>query len=90
MAPERQDDTQRPQPLQSAELISDLPANLPSSMKDGAEYGQTEMQIPQLLQLIKSMTAISPFVVTVPWASNVTALEAAAIPWATDSSIGFG
>ena len=50
MAPDRQEATHRPQPLHRTGLISALPAKGPSSIKDGAEYGQISIHTPQLLQ----------------------------------------
>lgn len=78
MAPDRHEATQSPHPLQRAALISAFPANLPSSKILGAEYGQIETQTLQPLHTIGLVEAISPFVLTVPRANRVTALEAAA------------
>ena len=90
MAPDRQDATHRPQPLHKIGLISALPENGPSSVKEGAEYGHMEIQTPQELQMGGSVLATIPLVYTFPWAKIVTARDAAALPWAMDSSIGFG
>ena len=90
MAPERQDATHKPHPLHSTGLIWALPDQGPSSAKEGAEYGQTDTQTPHWLHIAGSVSAMVPLVKMVSRASRVTALDAAACPWAMDSSIGLG
>ena len=90
MAPDRQDATHKPHPLHKIGLISALPTNGPSSVKEGAEYGHMEIQTPHELQMGCSVLATVPLVCTVSWAKSVIARDAAALPWATASSIGFG
>ena len=90
MAPERQDATHKPHPLHKTGLICALPANGPSSVNDGAEYGHKDMHTPHWLQFAGLVTAIVPLVKIVSLASRVTARDAAACPWATDSSMGLG
>jgi len=64
MAPERQDATHNPQPLQRTGLIFAFPGKSFAvlSMKEGAEYGQSETQTPQLLQTVGMTSAIFPLV----------------------------
>ena len=62
----------------------------PSSTKEGAEYGQTDTQTPHWLHIAGSVSAMVPLVKMVSRASRVTALDAAAWPWAMDSSMGLG
>jgi len=64
MAPERQDATHNPHPLQSTGLIVAFPGkNLADlSIKEGAEYGQMETQTPQLLHDVGRTSAMFPLV----------------------------
>ena len=62
MAPERQEATHRPQPLHRTGLISAFPVKGPFWIKDGAEYGHSATQTPQLLQLIASVCATVPLI----------------------------
>jgi len=87
MAPDLQEATHRPHPLQSTGFISAIPV---FSLNPGAEKGQIATQTPQLLQKSGFTTATTPLVLMIFCASNVTAREAAACAWAMDSSMGCG
>ncbi len=60
IAPDRQDETQRPHPLHRTGLIRAFPVKGPSSAKEGAEYGQIETQTPQALQSAGAVSATVP------------------------------
>lgn len=92
MAPDLHDATHKPHPLHKTGFICALPGkNLAvSSIKEGAEYGHIETQTPHELQAAGIVSAIVPLVWIFFLARSVTALDAAAFPCATDSSIGLG
>ena len=90
MAPDRQDATHRPHPLHKTGLISALPAKRPSSVKEGAEYGQIETHTPHELQSAGMVSATVPLTRIYILASRVTARVAAAWACAMASSTGLG
>ena len=59
MAPDLQEATQRPHPLQRTGFISAIPV---FSLNPGAEYGQTATQTPQLLQYSGFTTDTVPLI----------------------------
>jgi hypothetical protein len=59
-------------------------------MNDVAEKGQMETHIPHELHNAGSVFATVPLVCMVSLASRVMARDAAALPWAMDSSMGLG
>jgi hypothetical protein len=87
MAPDRQDATHNPQPLQSVAWISAFPL---FSLNFGAEYGHKDRQVPHWLQWAALTSATVPLTGTTLAESKVTARAAAAWACVMDSSIGFG
>jgi hypothetical protein len=64
MAPDLQEATQSPHPLQSTGLTWAFPGlkRAVSSINEGAEYGHIETQTPQLLQTAGMTSAMVPLV----------------------------
>ena len=78
---------QIPQPLQRASFKTAIRFSLSKSI---APKGHTETQAPQPVQSVESTDPMTPPAVQVSLERTVMALDAAALAWATDSSMNLG